>query len=503
MKKIKKNLIVSVLYQFVAIIYGFVSPRLILAHFGSEVNGLIQSITQFLGFVGFLDMGVSQVVRSALYRPLEEQDDDQISRIMVSGRRFYRRIAYMLLGYVAILLFVYPCFIDQSFDWLFSGCMIVVIAINSFSQYYFGIINEQLIHASQNSYLTYIIQGLCYVVNLIVCIGMVYMNCSIHAIKFATVLVFLIKPTFYAWYIRRKHRINWSINYNEEPISQKWFGVAQHISAVVLEGTDSAVLTLFTSLSHVSVYSVYYMVITHLHGFYQAAVAGIQSAAGAVWAKQNQQEIKQLFISVEMGLHTATVFLFTCTGILLVPFVQVYTDGLMDANYIQPVFAAILVFAYGIRCLRTPYNIWIMAAGHFKQTQKCHIIAAVLNLAVSIFAVSIWGLVGVAVGTLIAMCYQTLWLMLYTKKNLVMCTIGHVLKRLCVDIVAAALVCASTSRITLKEVSYLAWIIMAVKVALIAIMCIVVVTYIFYPGQTRLFVRRLLVAKGKSESNYE
>ena len=155
MKKLKKTLIISVAYQFVAIIYGFVLPRLILEQFGSEVNGLSQSIKQFLGIIGFLDMGVGQVVRSALYRPLEENNHKKVSQILVSGSRFYRKIAYALLIYVAILVAFYPMLVAQSFGWLYISSMIAIMAIGSFAQYYFGIIQEQLLHAAQKSYLIY------------------------------------------------------------------------------------------------------------------------------------------------------------------------------------------------------------------------------------------------------------------------------------------------------------------------------------------------------------
>lgn len=490
MKKMKTNLIVSLIYQLVAMIYGFVLPRLILEQFGSEVNGLTHSISQFLGIISFLDMGVSQVVRSALYRPLADHDNDQISRIMVSGRRFYRKIAHALLGYVIILFLAYPLFIDQRYDWFFISGMIVIMAIGSFAQYYFGIIQEQLLHASQRSYLIYTLQILCNLFNLAVCVWMIRMNCSIHAVKLATAAIFLIKPIFYGVYVRRKYTIDWGISYETEPIKQKWNGIAQHISAVVLDGTDNIVLTLFSTLANVSIYSVYYMIIGSIQGFYQSAAVGIQSAAGAMWAKQDQERIRQMFTSVEVALHTVTIFLFCCTGILIVPFVTVYINGLTDANYIQPVFSVILVIAYGIRCLRTPYNIWILAAGHFKQTQRCHITAAALNLIISIVAVSRWGLVGIAIGTFIAMCYQTIWMMVYTTKNLIKCTFWHILKQWMADVAAVTMICISTSRITLGDVSYLGWFVMAVKVAGIAAVCIGIAACVFHPGESRQLFRR-------------
>lgn len=491
MKKILSNGSAAVIAQIITIVYGFVLPRLILEHYGSELNGLTQSIKQFLGLISFLDMGIGQVVRSALYAPLTQKDHQQISRIMISGRRYYRTVAYILLGYVAVLILFYPILVNDLYDWIFSASLIAVMAISSFAQYYFGIVNEQLLHADQKSYIVYGIQILTNLSNMFLCIWMIHMDASIHVMKLATSIVFVMKPLIYSAYIQRHYRIDREITYTEEPIKQKWNGIAQHISAVVLDGTDNIVLTFFSTLSNVSIYSVYYMVIGSVQGFYQSATMGIQSAVGAMWAEHDQKNIQKMFFSVEYGMHFVTVFLYCCTGILIVPFVRVYTNGLADADYIQPVFAALLVLAYGIRSLRTPYNIWILAAGHFKQTQRCHITAAAVNLVISAISVFHWGLIGVAIGTLIAMCYQTAWMALYTARNLVKCPTSHIVKQCLTDLTAAALICSIASQINLQEITYLGWLFMALKVAAVAIVCVTAVFILFFRKETMHLLHRL------------
>lgn len=490
-KKMMRNTVTSLAAQLVAIIYGFVLPRLILEQFGSEVNGLTQSIRQFLGVINFLDLGVGQVVRSALYRPLGEQNNEQISSVMASGGRFYRRLAWALAGYVVVLMCIYPYLAGQKFGWLYTAALIASMAISSFAQYYFGIINEQLIHADQRGYLIYSLQILSNLLNAAVCVAMIRFGCSIHAVKLTTSLVFLIKPLAIQLYIRRHYAIDRKIRYSGEPIRQKWNGIAQHISAVVLDGTDTIVLTLFSTLSNVSVYSVYFMVISSIQSFYQAATAGIHSAAGALWAKGDTTAQNRMFSAVELALHSVTVFLFCCTGLLIVPFVRVYTHGLTDAQYIQPLFAALLTIAYGIRCLRTPYNIWILAAGHFRQTQRCHITAAALNLAISVFAVSRWGLVGVAVGTLAAMVYQTGWMAWYNTKALLRRPAGRVAKRFAVDILTAGAICLLAGGIRLEQITYLGWVIMAIQVALIALGVLALSAALFYREEAADILRNV------------
>ena len=65
-KRLVKNTIASLGYQISAIICGFILPRLIMTYYGSEVNGLVNSITQFLQVITFLELGVGAVVQSSL-----------------------------------------------------------------------------------------------------------------------------------------------------------------------------------------------------------------------------------------------------------------------------------------------------------------------------------------------------------------------------------------------------------------------------------------------------
>lgn len=99
---------------------------------------MVSSITQFLGFISLAECGVGAVVQSALYKPLADKDMTEVSKIVVSSDCFFRRIAYLLLGYTAVLVVAYPLITMDSFDYLFTLILVSVISINAFAQYYLG-----------------------------------------------------------------------------------------------------------------------------------------------------------------------------------------------------------------------------------------------------------------------------------------------------------------------------------------------------------------------------
>lgn len=52
-----KNIYTSLMSQIITIICGFIVPKLIIENFGSSVNGLVNSITQFLAYITLLESG--------------------------------------------------------------------------------------------------------------------------------------------------------------------------------------------------------------------------------------------------------------------------------------------------------------------------------------------------------------------------------------------------------------------------------------------------------------
>ena len=312
------------------------------------------------------------------------------------------------------------------------------------------------------------------------CIIVIKLGFSIQLVKLTTSIVFLAAPIYYRYYVNRHHRIDRKIKYSGEPIKQKWNGIAQHIAAIVLGGTDSVVLTIFSSLNNVSIYGVYLLVINGLERIFISATSGFQSYFGNLWANEEHEQLFITFDRLVWMVHTGVVFVFGCTAVLIVPFVQVYTSGIHDVSYNVPKFALLITFAYAVYCLRLPFNLMVLAAGHYIQTQNSYIISAALNIIISVIAVKKWGLVGVAIGTLIAMLYQTIYLGIYNSKYLVCWPMKRFIKQIIINIVSFVPAYTFTRGFCLTETTYVGWALLAMKVAIGWLIWIGICNSIFY-----------------------
>ena len=500
-KKLAINTSSSLTFQICTIICGFIVPRLILKNYGSEVNGLVNSITQFLSIISFLELGVGTVIQSSLYKPLADKDDVQISKVVVSGQKFFSKLAMILLIYVVFLIGIYPRIANQGFGFLYTATMIIVISISSFAQYYFGIVNRLLLTSDQKGYVSYNTQTITLILNTVACFILIQIGATIHIVKLVTSLIYVLRPIVLSIYVKRHYKIKWSIHYDEEPIKQKWNGVAQHISAVILDGTDSIVLTIFANLKDVSVYSVYNLVVAGIKQLLLSMTNGIQSLIGELWAKQEMEKLRIFFGWVEWGLHTSTVFVFGVASVVILPFIKIYTGGITDIDYVQPVFAMLIILANAGHCLRLPYNIMILAGGHYKQTQSNYIIAALLNIFISVMTVKIWGLIGVAIGTIIAMLFQTVWMAFYNSKNLLKWPFKNFVKQIIVDILIVIMIHVSsyvfimTNLILNKITNYSLWILFSIEISILSIVILVIVNCIFFPQYIICIIKSIIRKK--------
>ena len=490
-KKLLLNTVSGIVRTAVTIICGFILPRYLLLYYGSAVNGLLSSITRFLEVINLLDMGVGAVITANLYKPLAEKDHEQLSRIYKSARRFFSRLAYIFLAYIFVLCFVFPLATDTEFSPLFSGSLLIIISISTFAQYLFGITNQLLLTADQKVYIPYSIIAATTVLNTVFSVILIKLGVGVHVVKLVTAAIFVLRPLAQEMYVRRHYPIDRKIQLVGEPIKQKWNGFAQHLAAVVVGDIDVVVLTLFSTLENVSIYSVYFLVLNGLEQLMSTSLTGLTSLFGNMIANDEDEHLKNAFSRSEWLIHFIVTVVFTITAIMIVPFVRVYTKGVNDADYANYLFGLLMVIAYAALCLRHPYFVVIRAAGHFKETQNGAFISAGINVAVTVALVFRYGLIGAAIGTIAAMVYHTCYCVWYLMRNILNLNGLSVIKLVFVDAAIFALGIVLTKQIGLTDLSWLSWVIMAVKSSVVVIVIAFVVNSVFYRNMLAYFIGRL------------
>lgn len=479
-KKLILNTYSSLANQIIVIVCGLILPRVFLQFYGSEINGLITSITQFINFISFMELGVGAVVQSALYKPLAEHNNDKVSMIIKSADNFFKKILKIFMIYLCAIIVIYPIFINQNYGYIYICSLILILSISLFAQYYFGLVNQLLVVADQRAYISYFINGLTTIGNTLVSMFLIYhFNSNIHIVKLFSSLIYLIRPIFLYYYVKKNYKLDKNIKIIGEPIKQKWSGMTQHISAIVLANTDSIILSVFSTLSNVSIYSIYYMIVNSINNIINSLTVGFQSLLGQLIVTKKLDEANELFTRFELIMHSIITVFFTCTGILIVSFVKLYTLNIDDANYIQPLFSALLTIGQAFFCIRTTYYCVIKAAGHYQETQVSAVIEMLLNIIISIIFVINYGIIGVTIGTLVAILYRTIYCVIYASRRILHRPIKKFIRQCTLDLLISSLTIITMHFVNINAYTYFSWFIKSIICFIICSFTFLIVNVIF------------------------
>ena len=499
--RIKRSILSTLILQVITVFCGLITPRLLLKSYGSEAYGATTSIAQFLSYITLLEGGIGGVARAAFYKPLAENDSKRISLIVYELKRFFRIIAYISAAYAVVLGFLFKRISHiECYDWLSTFLLVIAMAVSVFGQYFIGISYSALIQADQRVYFINLLSILTTVLNTIMVVILVKLGAGLIFVKLVSSVVFLIKPTAMWYFVHKHYHIEKTPGYDKTVLSQKWTGLGQHIAFYIHSNTDVTVLTILENLKTVSVYSMYTMVTTHIRSIVEALCSGMAALFGDMYAREETENLNRAFNFYEMLTSFVCTVLFSTVYVMIIPFIRLYTRGVTDINYIQPLFGYLITMAAEVYCLRNPYQSVISAAGHFKQTRAGSYGEAVINIAVSVLLVWKYGLVGVAIGTIAAVTFRMIYCVVYLKSSILKRPIPAFVKRSLLNIGITVTICFICRVFVSRAVfsNYFIWAEYSTLTVLTSAVISFLFNYIFYRDET---IRFMILLKNKIKRN--
>ena len=161
------NTISTVFVHFVVLLNGFIIPKLILDAFGSNVNGLVSSLTQFLNYIALAEGGITGVIIATLYKPLTTNDNDKMNSILVAARKFYKKIGLVFILYTMVLAIIYPLVFNTGFDYFYVATLTLILSISLIIQYMLSLTYKSLLTADKKIYIVSFTQAIIRIVEVI------------------------------------------------------------------------------------------------------------------------------------------------------------------------------------------------------------------------------------------------------------------------------------------------------------------------------------------------
>lgn len=413
-----KNLVTSILGHLITIGLGLVLPRLWIVSYGSEVNGLLSSLNQFLVYLGLFEAGVGAATMQALYKPVAQEDWDGINGVLSATNGYYKKTAYWYFIGLSLLALFYPVFVDSSLSYATVFGAVFFSGIGNVVSFFLQGKYNFLLQADGKGYILSVINSITHILNSVCKIVLISLKVNIVVVLVIAFLIQCVQAVYILWYVKRNYpEIRLNVQPNNEAVAQKNYALVHQLSGLIFHNTDVLILTFFCDLKVVSVYSLYKMVTSQIETLIGMAFNSVNFVLG-----QTYQTNKKLFIHrIDMveSYYSAMVYsFFSVTLFLFLPFVRLYTSGVTDINYVDVTLAILFILCSLLDKGRVPMLHTINYAGHYKETLPQTIIESMINLLVSLLGVYFFGIYGVLAGTVVALAYRTNDIILYANHKL-------------------------------------------------------------------------------------
>ena len=486
------NTVSSIMLEIIVIINSFIVPKIILNYFGSEVNGLVSSLTQLLNYISLIEGGVTGVVMANLYKPLVNKDFEKVSSIINTTEKFYKKISAIFIVYTLCIGLIYPCIISTQFSYGYIFSLTLILALTFFIQYNFSLTNRSLLIADKKGYIVSISRIIIMIINIVLAYISVKIYPSIHLLKLVNGLLYIIQPVIFKYFVNKNFNINKSAPIDKKKIKSRWDGFAINIAAFIHFSTDVVVLTLFTNLSTVSIYTIYSSITGGLRGLVTSITSAINPVIGQLYAKEDYETLKKYFDEYEFMIFFIVFLIFSVSILLITPFVVIYTKGINDINYNQTLFGVLLVISEELYLLKMPYLDLALVANRFKQMRLPSYLEAIINIVLSVVLVKKYGLIGVASGTIVAMLFRMIYQVAYLKKHIIYRDVKIFVKKISIFTIFSIIglgICKFL--VGMKIYSILSWIIYGIIYSLVFFILYCILGIVFYRNTFKMFIKIL------------
>lgn len=407
--KLVRNIVTGFVGQFIIIILGLIIPRLFIDSYGSDVNGLISTIAQIFTYMALLEAGIGAASQNALYKPLREDNKTEISEIISVTKEYFKKFTF-LYGFGVILLALgLPFLLKTNVDSMVIFLIVLLEGMSGVISFYFVETTVILLNVDGKSYVNNTINLANKIIGYIVKIVMAILGINIVILQLAYFLITVVKVIFYEIYFRKNYSwVRFKRENKKLKLKDRNSYILTEVCWTIFSSTDMIVLSMFVSTQLSSVYAIYNMIFTNITLLVNAVYMSIVYVLGYTYHEsiEKYSRIHDSFNSIFIGLMTV---LMSVCYVLTIPFVELYTHGVADINYLYTSLPIMFCLIQLISWSRYVSGNLTGIAGYAKQTSYVSLIEALTNLILSIVFVKKLGIVGVTLATVIALPVKVVW----------------------------------------------------------------------------------------------
>ncbi|MEK5184018.1 hypothetical protein [Solibacillus sp. FSL W7-1324] len=397
-KKTFLNLIVNILSVPVTALLGLWLTRLTIIYYGSDINGLNALITQIIAIILILEAGIGVAINSKLYKPYMNNDSNAMNAILTVGKKAFEVIAIVFSMLAFIIALILPGLLETSVNIQTIFILFILAFLPTSIYLFFSLKYKPIYDVSQSEYIFSLITVSMNIIGQLVAILFIYLESSIEVVRF-WIMFFLIMRSVFIYIISRKRYKEFKFDSkqkNYEFLKDMPSVISLKITTLIYSTSPILYISFIFGTLMTSVYSVYNMIFTVLKSLAYAVVNAPFNAFGQLLADDELiDNTREKFMSYQLlVIMFISIILITCM-LVIIPFVEIYTNGVTDVNYLDYRLAMLLSIITYLEIVHIPSGIMMQVTGAFKENKRIQNISTVVLVVGMVGFSLIYGLYGI------------------------------------------------------------------------------------------------------------
>lgn len=402
-QKSLKNLLTSWIGQAAYMIVNLCARRVFINILGSDMLGIGGLFSNILSFLSFAELGIASAVCYSLYKPLAEQDEACLKRIMFFFKITYRVIGIFIFTAGTMMIPLLPHIVPEVKQYTDFAIYYELFVINTAASYFY-VYKATLIEANQDRYMK--------IANHYIWVCLLGIMQIVGLLYFRNYLLYLVLQTIFTI----GENISVSVMANRrfpflkeketrfpdrtvlKEILRNVAGTALNkIGTILVTGTDNILISRFSGLAVTGVFSNYAYVTTGLGQIFRQIYDSICAGIGDLNARDGAERVREIYREVLFGGHIFFSFGFVVMTCCLPDFICLWVgeESVLDFDVV-----ILHLCCFYIAGMRTANITFMNALGLYWHGRYKGILEGVLNFGISIWLGSRMGITGVFLGTL-------------------------------------------------------------------------------------------------------
>lgn len=409
-----RNMWVGTFFQVLSLFLGFVSRTIFIRILGSEYLGLNSLFTNVLTILSFAELGIGNAIVFSMYKPLADEDTDKLKKLINFYKKTYTIIGFIILVVGILIIPFIPSIINDTPNIKENIYLIYLLFLTDTAISYFFSYRTSIISADQKNYIVVMYTYIFKICQIILQLILLYFTK-----EYMLYLILQVITTFLTnLYLSNKSKKMYPFlkelgnNQLEKKETKKIFDNVKalfiyKLGSVVLNGTDSIIISKYLGLIVLGLYSNYYLLVSAITQILSQLFNAFTSSIGNLIAKETREKAKNVFNQ----LYYFTIFIYAVVCICLYLLFNDFITLWLGKEYLLSNFVVLTIVGHlyvnGVQFAGFTFR---NASGNFKQFKYSPIFSAVLNIVISIILAKYIGLAGVFIGTIISRVCTSTWI---------------------------------------------------------------------------------------------